>query len=268
MMSDRNIKRASDITVDKLAVEIYRTRQDMGSAAGAAVAGKVRELLSKQESVTMVFAAAPSQNEFLEALSIEPGVDWSRVVAFHLDEYIGLPDDAPQRFVWYLKEHIFERVNPGKVYYLNGNPISPAEECERYSRLLKEHPLDIACIGIGENGHIAFNDPPFADFADPHAVKVVELDEKSRLQQVHDGCFSSLDQVPTHALTMTVPAIMSAHWLYCMVPGPTKREAVKRALEGEISTECPASILRTHDNATLFLDLDSAAGLKGSGLME
>jgi len=247
--------------VDSLVVEVYATRLDMGAAASAAVSAKIRELLFKQPFITIAFAAAPSQNEFLEALSKESGIDWERVVAFQLDEYVGLPEEAPQRFAKYLEDHIFNLVHPGKVNYINGNAGSLQEECQRYSELIRKNTIDIACIGIGENGHIAFNDPPVADFSDPEVVKVVELDRECRMQQVHDGCFSSFAEVPTHAITMTVPTIMSARWLYCIVPGPTKSMAIKKMLEGEISTTCPASIIKTHNNAKLFLDIDAAKGL-------
>lgn len=248
-------------TADKLNVGVYSSRGNMGTAAAEAVGKLMKELIARQGSITMVFAAAPSQNEFLSDLTRMPGIDWSKVTAFHLDEYIGLPEEAPQRFTHFLKEHLFDRVKPGKVHYMNGNAPDPEEECIRYANLVKENPIDIACIGIGENGHIAFNDPPVADFNDPKLVKVVELDEQCRRQQVHDGCFSSLEEVPTHAFSMTIPAIMSARWIFCMVPGSTKSTAVKKTIEGEITTKCPASILRTHKKAMLFLDKDSAKDL-------
>jgi glucosamine-6-phosphate deaminase len=262
------------ITVDHLMVEVYQTRKAMGEAAGVVVVERIKKLLAVQKTVRMIFAAAPSQNEFLATLSTAEGIDWSRVVALHLDDYLGLPDGAPQRFSSYLKEHLFNLVHPGQIHYLvrpnsiltkNTVPdiISKdiAEACENYSRLLKEQPIDIVCMGIGENGHVAFNDPPVADFNDPQLVKLVELEDRCRKQQVNDGCFTRLAEVPTHALTLTVPALMMAREIYCMVPGPTKRDAVKRTLEGTISTECPATILRRQEHAKLYLDLDSAAGL-------
>lgn len=249
-----NIVPAKEAKADKLVVKVYETRKDMGCAAAMAVATEMREVISSRGRAVMVFAAAPSQNEFLEALCAIPYLDWSRVTAFHLDEYVGLPEDAPQRFGNFLRERLFERVKPGAVHYLNGNAPSPLDECRRYSELLSANPLDIACIGIGENGHIAFNDPPVADFGDPELVKMVQLEERCRLQQVHDGCFGSLADVPTHALTLTIPAIMAARSIHCIVPGPTKREAVNATLYGQISTRCPASILRTHEQAVLYLD--------------
>lgn len=251
-----------EFTVDLLSVKIYRTRAELGAAAAEAAAGKLRELLAQKERVAVIFAAAPSQNEFLDALSAAPGLDWGRVTAFQMDEYLGLPEGAPQSFGYYLRERLFEKVRPGCVHLLNGNAASPAEECRRYAQLLRNNPPDLVCLGIGENGHIAFNDPPVADFADPEAVKVIELEESCRRQQVNDGCFPSLAQVPVKAMTLTVPTLVAAPWLYCMVPGATKREAVERTLMGKISRDCPASILRTHQGAALFLDAASAALLK------
>jgi glucosamine-6-phosphate deaminase len=246
------------LVFDKLSVNIYANRGELGRGVAIAVASKIQELLKKQERVSIVFAAAASQNEFLDHLSTIPDIDWSRVVTFHMDEYIGLAANHPQLFANYLNERIFNRVKPGRVFLLNGqvNPIE--QEIERYTELLRAYPLDLACIGIGENGHIAFNDPAFADFNDPVLVKLVEPDLTSRMQQVHDGCFKALEDVPTKAYTLTIPALVSAKWIYCTVPGPTKKQAVHRCLHGTISNACPASILRTHDHAALFLDLDSA----------
>lgn len=249
------------LTADKLRVEVYSNRQTMGEAAAKAVAESMKELIAKQGSVTMAFAAAPSQNEFLATLIQTSDIDWSKVIAFHLDEYIGLPAEAPQRFTRFLKEHLFDQVKPGKVYYMDGTASDPEKECLRYSSLLQEHPIDIACIGIGENGHIAFNDPAVADFNDPKIIKIVEMDLKCRQQQVNDGCFEALDKVPTNALSMTIPTIMSAEKIFCIVPGTTKSEAVAKTINGKITTECPASILRQHEQAILYLEPDSAEKL-------
>lgn len=242
--------------IDKLKVHVYENRKLLGTSAGYAVAEKMKELLAQKTCIRMVFAAAPSQNEFLETLVKAEGIDWTRVTAFHMDEYIGLPEKASQRFSNFLFERLFNIVQPGKVYLLNcANTIE--EECRRYAALLEEAPIDIVCLGIGENGHIAFNDPPVADFNDPYIIKPVELDESCRKQQVNDGCFASIDLVPTHALTLTIPALMSATYLFGMVPGAAKKEAVNHTLHRTISTECPASILRQHDHCTLYLDIDS-----------
>ncbi|GAA5346011.1 glucosamine-6-phosphate deaminase [Planifilum fimeticola] len=242
--------------VDRLKVRVYDHRDAVGNAAGADVAARIRELLSKQERVRMIFASAPSQNEFLQRLVREEGIDWSRITVFHMDEYIGLPKDAPQRFSRYLMEHLISRVNPGEVHLIDSTrPME--QECRRYGNLIQRAPIDIVCLGIGENGHLAFNDPPFADFEDPEVMKPVELDEVCRLQQVHDGCFSDISAVPTRALTLTIPVLLSGRFLYCIVPGKAKREAVLSALYGPISTECPASILRRHPDCTLYLDRDA-----------
>ena len=241
-------------TVEKLRVQIFSDRREMGKVAGQSVAEKIREILKTEKALSMVFASAPSQNEFLEELSQSPGIHWNKITAFHLDEYIGLATDAAESFGHFLRVKLFEKVHPGNVYYMNGMAEDTEAECKRYAALLKDHPLDIACIGIGENGHLAFNDPPFADFQDPLLVKIVELDPVSRQQQVHDGCFKSFQEVPRKAITLTIPAILSARFIYCMVPGLTKTEAVRRTLEDSVSTDCPATILRQHDNAVLFLD--------------
>ena len=212
----------------------------------------------------MIFAAAPSQNEMLAALAAQPGIEWNRVNAFHMDEYIGLAPDAPQGFANFLRAAIFTKVPFRSVNCLDGTAASrdPAAECARYSQLLRRFPVDITCMGIGENGHIAFNDPPVADFDDPALVKPVALDEICRNQQVHDGCFARLDEVPRKALSLTIPALTDDRtWLVVTVPGPTKVEAVRRAVRDEISTACPATILRQHPHAALFLDREAAKGI-------
>ena len=242
---------------DLLRVEKHDSRPEMGLAAGNAAAAKIRELLETQASVNIIFAAAPSQNEMLEALIAAPGIDWSRVNAFHMDEYVGLPAGAPQAFGNFLKEHIFDRLPFGRVEYIDGHTSDGAAECARYAALLEKFPTDIVLMGIGENGHIAFNDPHVAFFDDPEVIKLVELDQVCRQQQVNDGCFAALDDVPTHAYTLTIPTLVRAPWLFCTVPAPTKAEAVKNTVLGEVSERCPASILRTRPNAILFCDPDS-----------
>ncbi|MGE5483137.1 MAG: glucosamine-6-phosphate deaminase [Bacteroidota bacterium] len=247
---------------ERLVVEVYETREEMGAAAAARVAEALRQALAAEEAARarVIFAAAPSQNEFLSSLQQEREIDWPRVVGFHLDEYLGLPADAPQTFRTYLRDHIIAAVKPGVMNWIDGDTTDPTAECERYARLIDGAPLDVACIGIGENGHLAFNDPPVADFADPVSVKVVELDPRDRRQQVNDGCFPNLDAVPRQAITVTIPPIMRSRFISCVVPGPRKAEAVRAALTGPVTTDCPASILRRHPNAVLFLD-EAAASL-------
>ncbi len=247
-------------TKDKLAVKVFENRKLMGKAAATDVADCIEQMLSEKKEINMIFAAAPSQNEFLEELA-ESGVEWERINAFHMDEYIGLPLDAEQRFGTFLKERIFGRVPFKSVHYINGQ-AQPEKECDRYSLLLKQYPVDIVCLGIGENGHIAFNDPHVAKFDDPELVKVVALDEKCRMQQVHDGCFRSIELVPTQAISLTIPALVAAKYMFCIVPASTKAQAVYDTIYGEISESCPASILRTKANAVLYLDSDSAALLE------
>jgi glucosamine-6-phosphate deaminase len=249
----------SEFRVDNLGVRIYPDRVRMGRSAAEIVAERITQLLDKKQFVNIIFAAAPSQNEFLESLIKSKGIDWGRINAFHMDEYIGLPENAPQKFGSFLKEKVFKHVPMNAVNYLDGNAANPEAECRRYADLLSLYPPDIVCMGIGENGHIAFNDPHVADFNDPHQVKIVDLDEECRQQQVNDSCFATLDDVPTHALTLTIPALMAGKHIYCMVPGRNKANAVKHTLSGCISTKCPASILLKHPNAVLFLDKDSAS---------
>ncbi len=241
---------------DQLLTRQYASRGEMGRAAATETAAAMRELLHVQGTVRMVFAAAPSQHEFLRDLAEEENIDWKRVTVFHMDEYIGLEPHAPQRFSHFLNQSLFSRVKPGAVHLIDGS-ADPEQECERYAALLREAPVDIVCLGIGENGHIAFNDPPVADFQDPYVMKCVELDLLCRQQQVHDGCFERLIDVPKQALTLTIPALLSAARLFCIVPGASKRNAVRAALEGPVSTACPASILRTHGDCRLYLDRDS-----------
>lgn len=231
----------------------------MGAAAAADVAAAIHEALSRKEMINMIFAAAPSQSAFLASLVATPGIPWERIRAFHMDEYIGLPCDAPQGFGNFLDRHIFGLVPLGEVYYISCEVPDASEECRRYSELLRKYPVDIVCLGIGENGHIAFNDPGVADFDDPALVKIVPLDDVCRMQQVHDGCFGSVEQVPTHALTLTIPALTAAESMYCIVPCPTKAAAVRAAVQGPVTESCPASVLRTHAKSYLYLDSDSAS---------
>lgn len=230
----------------------------MGRSAAEVVRSRIRQLSKTHSAVRMVFAAAPSQHEFLQALTSFPDINWQGVTAFHMDEYIGLPENAAQKFGNFLRRHLFEKVDFGAVHYMHGNAADIEAECRRYTGFLRQAPIDIACMGIGENGHLAFNDPPVADFDDPQTVKIVELDKTCRQQQVNDGCFDKLEDVPHKAMTLTIPALLQARFVSVVVPGSSKRDAVTRALQGEISSACPASILRHHEDAILHLDSESA----------
>lgn len=241
------------------ALYIEPSRVQMGELAAAHIAAEIRRRLAGQECVRMIFAAAPSQSEMLDALAKEPAIDWSRVEAFHMDEYIGLPDDAVQNFRNWLRRSFFDRVPLGRVFLLE--PGNEPEICAvAYAKLIAVRPIDIVCLGIGINGHLAFNDPP-ADFNDPLDVKIVELEEQSRRQQVMDALFSTLEEVPCRAVTLTVPRLLRAERLFCCVPGKIKEAAVTSALTGAISPDFPASILRTHPDCAIYLDEEAAAGI-------
>lgn len=243
--------------IDNLKIEIADSRISMGKAAANEVALQIKKMLNEKEEVRMIFAAAPSQNEFLSEF-VKMDLEWNRIIAFHMDEYIGLNENADQLFSRYLTDHLFSKVNFKKVNLLQSNAINSAKECKRYTELLSEQPIDIVCMGIGENGHIAFNDPPVADFNDKEKVKIVELDIECRQQQVNDGCFHTFDNVPKTAITLTVPMLLSASHLSIVVPGERKANAVYKTLYSEISTSCPSTILRKHSSAILYLDVDSA----------
>jgi len=243
--------------INKLNVGVYATRVEMGAEAARRVTEKIQSLLREQPVVNIIFAAAPSQEEFLQALW-QSSIEWGRIRAFHMDEYIGLPPGAVQSFGNFLRERLFDKAPFLAVHYIDGDAVDQGKECQRYADLLKKYPPDIVCMGIGENGHIAFNDPPVADFADPYVVKVVELDLACRQQQVNDGCFAELRSVPTHAITLTIPTLMAAPYIYCIVPGRLKAEAVFNTLHREIIEAYPATILRNHAHAELFLDRMSA----------
>jgi glucosamine-6-phosphate deaminase len=232
-------------------INVYESRAAMGRAAAEAVASKVKELLKVKPYVNMVFAAAPSQEEFLAALR-EMQVEWERVNAFHMDEYLELGIDEGQSFGNFLRKRLFSLVPFQDVFYMDG--MTP----EQYAVLLSVYTTDIVCLGIGENAHLAFNDPHVARFDDPEEVKVVELDVVCRQQQVNDGCFAYIERVPTHAMTMTIPALMRAGSAFVIVPGARKAEAVRHTLNDEISERYPSTILRRHADAVLFLDRDSA----------
>ncbi|WLB56611.1 glucosamine-6-phosphate deaminase [Bradyrhizobium sp. 521_C7_N1_3] len=237
-------------------IATFETRDAMGRAAAADVAAALRDQLGRQSNVRMIFAAAPSQTEMLDALARERDIDWRRVTAFHMDEYLGLPADAPERFGAWLTRHLFSRIAFGAVHLIGQEP-DPERVAARYAALLGEAPIDIICLGIGVNGHLAFNDPPVADLHDTKSVKIVELDAVCRQQQVDDECFPTLGDVPTHAITLTIPRLLDADRLFCVVPGASKRAAVERSLYGPIGAECPASALRTHPRCALYLDQDS-----------
>src|SRR5690625_344047 len=246
---------------EKLHYYVCPTRDKRGKLSAEIAAKKINENINRKGNARIIFASAPSQNEFLHYLTKDKSIDWSRVVGFHMDEYIGLPKESNQWFRIYLEENLINKTDIKKFHFMDGMEDWKTMK-EKYEGLLNEAPIDIVCLGIGENGHIAFNDPPVADFNDPELIKKVELDIYSRQQQVNDGCFGDLSQVPTHALTLTIPALTSASTLVCTVPGPTKKSAVYKVLNDTISTACPATVLRKHEDAYLILDKDAYGGNK------
>lgn len=252
----------TEFTKDLLNVKIADTAEEMGKAAAEDIYAAICAQLAKKEEINMIFAAAPSQNTTLKAL-LEKDVAWERINAFHMDEYIGLPAGSNASFQTYLRDHLFSKAPFKSVNYINAFSDDKDAECARYAALLTQYPVDIVVLGIGENGHIAFNDPPVADFHDPKLIKPVKLDERCRTQQVHDGCFATIDDVPQYALSLTVPALLKAQQMFCVVPYATKAEAVKEMLTTDhIDEHCPATALRKHAGATLYCDKESAKGLE------
>jgi glucosamine-6-phosphate deaminase len=243
---------------DELNVYVYESRPALGSAAASVIAAEIRRAIQERGKATVILASAPSQNEFLANLAAAQDIDWSRVTAFHLDEYLGMDDRAPQSFRRFLIDRLVNKVPLGQFHGLRGDAGDGNDEAKRYAELLEQDPPDFAVLGIGENGHLAFIDPPFCHFNDPESVKVVQLDDICRNQQVNDGAFASLDEVPKDALSLTIPTLMARPKLFAIAPGPAKRLAIKNTVEGPVSTTCPASILRTHRDAHLFIDVVSA----------
>lgn len=248
-------------TKDNLEITKAVSRKQMGELAAVEVAECIAQLLQEKEEVNIIFAAAPSQNEFLKVLASDKSIEWGRINAFHMDEYIGLTKEAPQGFGNFLRDRLFDLVPFKNVYYIDGQAPDAQVECVRYVQLLLDNPIDIVCLGIGENGHIAFNDPHVALFCDPEMVKVVDLDEKCRMQQVNDGCFAAFTDVPVHAFTLTISALLNSQYMYCIVPGKNKAQAIYDTINGEINERCPASILRRKPMARLFIDADSGSML-------
>jgi len=248
--------------VEKLGVEIHKTRGESGKAAAEMAIKAILDAVAAKGEANVIFAAAPSQNDILAALKVDKRIPWDKVNAFHLDEYHTLPNGAPQRFDVFLKKNIWDEVKPRAIYpVVPENGMKAPEIDARYEKLMKEHAPDLALLGVGENGHLAFVDPPFADFEDRLTIREVELDLVCRNQQVFDGAYAKLDDVPKTAVTMTIPTIMRAKTLVTVVPGVRKADAVKAMLEGPVTTACPASALRRHPHCALFLDMDSSSKL-------
>ncbi|WP_198680007.1 6-phosphogluconolactonase [Aureibaculum luteum] len=237
-------------------IHVFPNKTATGVAAGKAIETCIVKLQSTQTSVRIIFAAAPSQDSMLAYITNSKLIDWNKVTAFNMDEYIGLEPDSPELFSSYLNKNLFSKISVKNKNTINvHNGIS--NELKRYTDLLLDASIDIVCLGIGENGHIAFNDPPVADFNDSETIKVVKLDRACRVQQVNDGCFDSIQSVPEKAITLTIPTLLKGKHLFCVVNGLNKSNAVKDTLTGPITTSCPASILTTHANCKFYFDKDA-----------
>jgi len=241
-----------------LGVNIFRNRQAMAEAAAAIVADEIRQLIEVRGRAAGLFASAPSQTETLAALVAAEGIDWTKVTVYHVDEYIGLDEQHPQSMRRYLHEHLLSKVPVGNFHGIKGEDPNTWGECMRYGNLIRFDQPDFTLLGIGENGHLAFNDPGVADFGDAFFVRDVDLDETCRMQQVHDGLFPAIDDVPKRAITVTIPRLTNVRRMFAVVPGARKKAAVTAAIHGPVAKQCPASILKTHANAMLFLDEESA----------
>ncbi|HEV2326258.1 MAG TPA: glucosamine-6-phosphate deaminase [Terracidiphilus sp.] len=242
-------------------VRIYSTRRKMGLAAAEDAAAHIRKTVEERGLARIMIATGNSQLDVIDSLVKQPTVPWKLTEIFHMDEYLGLAADHPASFRRWIRERVEEPLHGVRVNYIEGDAPDPEVEMRRYTQLLRSGPIDLAFVGFGENGHIAFNDPPMADFEDPCMMRRVTLDEACRRQQVGEGHFHTLADVPAEALTVSCSGLLRARAWICCVPEQRKAQAVHRALLGEISTECPASIVRTHANAKVYLDPESASVL-------
>ncbi|RME96822.1 MAG: glucosamine-6-phosphate deaminase [Chloroflexi bacterium] len=244
---------------EKLPAAVYRSNAEMGRAAALDAREIITAAIAERGQANIIVATGNSQLTFLQALRELDGIDWPRVNVFHMDEYVGIDPSHPASFPLFLQHHLLQYVNAGNFFPVPNNPEDTAQACRNYESLLREYPADMVAMGFGENGHIAFNDPPYAKFDDPVWVKVVALAEASRKQQVGEGHFSSLAEVPTHAITLTIPALLAPKAVLCIVPEARKAAAVRACLTEPVSEERPGSVLRTVNHARLYLDPDSAA---------
>lgn len=255
------IKPISTMKYDQLPVGVYRSYEEVGQAAAQAAQAIITAAIVEKGSANVILATGNSQLTFLKALREMPEIDWGKVNVFHMDEYLDLPADHPASFPLFLHRHFLDIVPVGAFYPIPGEAEDAGQICHDYEALLRQYPADMVALGFGENGHLAFNDPPYALFEDPAWVKVVELADASRRQQVGEGHFHSLDEVPTHAITLTIPALLAARAVLAIVPEARKAEAVRACLTEPISEARPGSILRRINHAQLYLDQDSAAAL-------
>lgn len=246
-------------------MHVFSSKAEMAQAAATKAAESLKDAIVRKGHATFVAATGASQFEFLDALTSDPEIDWPRTTMFHLDEYVSLPETHPASFRHYLKERLINRVHPGTVHLIQGDAPDPQAECQRLNRLIASHEVDVAFVGIGENGHLAFNDPP-ADFEVKDPYIIVELDEACQRQQLGEGWFASLDEVPHRAISMSVKQIIESQVIVCTVPDHRKAPAVRDCFAGKVTPLHPASILRQHQHADIFLDADAASLLKQQGL--
>ena len=248
--------------VDRLSIRVANSIAELTQQAVSLAQDYLSTLLTKQDTVRVILATGNSQLQFLEAIATSNQLDWSRIILFHLDEYLGICTSHPGSFRYYLSTKVEQKVQPLIFNYLQGDALEPMAECRRYSQLLQQQAIDLCLLGIGDNGHIAFNEPTVADFNDPDLVKIVKLEPKTRQQQVNTGYFPTLDAVPNYAYTLTIPTICTARKIFCLAAGRNKAEVVKKTLTRAIAPDFPATILRTQPQATLFGDRDSISLFK------
>ncbi len=245
--------------VDDLTIHLCDRSTTLTSDAAQIAHNYLSTLLKTQNQATVILATGNSQLKFLEALIALGGVDWTRVIFFHLDEYLGISAQHPASFRYYLHKNVEKRVNAADFHYIQGDAVEPLAECEVYSQLLRSQPIDLCFLGIGENGHLAFNEPSVASFDETRQIKLVKLENATRQQQVGEGHFSRVEDVPQYAFTLTIPQICQSKKILCLAPEKRKATAVKNMLKLPISPTCPASVLRQQKQAILFLDEDSAS---------
>jgi glucosamine-6-phosphate deaminase len=254
-----NAEPIREFSVDSLPVKVFADRPALAEFAAREVHAHLTAAIAKQGRAAAILATGNSQIDFLKRLVAMPGIDWKKITLFHMDEYLGIDEQNKASFRRYLRERVESLVKPGAFHYIRGDAPLPLDEIERYTNLLQAQPIDLCCMGVGENGHLAFNDPPVANFGDKHLIKLVQLDNDCKMQQVREGHFASLEAVPPYAFTLTIPALFKAVKVICIAPETRKAKAVQAALRGPIATSCPASALRKQANAILLLDKESAA---------
>ncbi|MGK7944287.1 MAG: glucosamine-6-phosphate deaminase [Microcystaceae cyanobacterium] len=259
MLKDSKSTHYQTIKQDQLSIKIYDSEIELAQDAAYLARDYLNSVISSEGEANVILATGYSQIKFLDALTTIDNLNWSKITLFHLDEYLGIEANHPASFRYYLRERVEKKVKPQQFYYIQGDTSLPLNECDRYTQLLKSHPIALCCLGIGNNGHLAFNDPSVADFEDPYRVKLVKLELENRQQQVNRGDFSKIEDVPQYAFTLTIPMITSARKIFCLTPQKQKAKIIQTMLQEPINHQCPASILRKVPNSHLFLDRDSAS---------